>query len=52
MKLIFDDIDGIGSKCKILLLCLFGLIKKMKEVIFEDFKNIGIFENVVKNLYE
>ncbi|SUK40706.1 Excinuclease ABC subunit C [Staphylococcus aureus] len=44
MKSILDDIDGIGSKRKTLLLRSFGSIKKMKEATLEDFKNIGIPE--------
>ncbi|HHQ6904049.1 TPA: excinuclease ABC subunit UvrC [Staphylococcus aureus] len=52
LKSILDDIDGIGSKRKTLLLRTFGSIKKMKEATLEDFKNIGIPENVAKNLHE
>ncbi|WP_103204646.1 excinuclease ABC subunit UvrC [Staphylococcus aureus] len=52
LKSILDDIDGIGSKRKTLLLRSFGSIKKMKEATLEDFKNIGIPENVAKNLHE
>ncbi|HDJ1683454.1 TPA: excinuclease ABC subunit UvrC [Staphylococcus aureus] len=52
LKSILDDIDGIGNKRKTLLLRSFGSIKKMKEATLEDFKNIGIPENVAKNLHE
>ncbi|HDG9597950.1 TPA: excinuclease ABC subunit UvrC [Staphylococcus aureus] len=52
LKSILDDIDGIGSKRKTLLLRSFGSIKKMKEATLEDFKNLGIPENVAKNLHE
>ncbi|HDB7816458.1 TPA: excinuclease ABC subunit UvrC [Staphylococcus aureus] len=52
LKSILDDIEGIGSKRKTLLLRSFGSIKKMKEATLEDFKNIGIPENVAKNLHE
>ncbi|HDH6541082.1 TPA: excinuclease ABC subunit UvrC [Staphylococcus aureus] len=52
LKSMLDDIDGIGSKRKTLLLRTFGSIKKMKEATLEDFKNIGIPENVAKNLHE
>lgn len=52
LKSILDDIDGIGSKRKTLLLHSFGSIKKMKEATLEDFKNLGIPENVAKNLHE
>ncbi|HHW5057474.1 TPA: excinuclease ABC subunit UvrC [Staphylococcus aureus] len=52
LKSILDDIDGIGSKRKTLLLRSFGSIKKMKEATLEDFKKIGIPENVAKNLHE
>ena len=52
LKSILDDIDGIGNKRKTLLLRSFGSIKKMKEATLEDFKNIGISENVAKNLHE
>lgn len=52
LKSILDDIDGIGSKRKTLLLRSFGSIKKMKESTLEDFKNLGIPENVAKNLHE
>ncbi|HDC9582297.1 TPA: excinuclease ABC subunit UvrC [Staphylococcus aureus] len=52
LKSILDDIDGIGNKRKTLLLRSFGSIKKMKEATLEDFKNIGIPENVAKNIHE
>lgn len=52
LKSILDDIDGIGNKRKTLLLRSFGSIKKMKEATLEDFKNLGIPENVAKNLHE
>lgn len=52
LKSILDDINGIGSKRKTLLLRTFGSIKKMKEATLEDFKNIGIPENVAKNLQD
>ncbi|CDR26855.1 excinuclease ABC subunit UvrC [Staphylococcus schweitzeri] len=52
LKSILDDIDGIGSKRKTLLLRTFGSIKKMKEATLEDLKNIGIPENVAKNLQD
>lgn len=52
LKSILDDIEGIGSKRKTLLLRTFGSIKKMKEATLEDFKNIGIPENVAKNLQD
>lgn len=52
LKSILDDIDGIGSKRKTLLLRSFGSIKKMKEATLEDIKNLGIPENVAKNLHE
>ncbi|CXI26725.1 TPA: excinuclease ABC subunit UvrC [Staphylococcus aureus] len=52
LKSILDDIEGIGSKRKTLLLRSFSSIKKMKEATLEDFKNIGIPENVAKNLHE
>lgn len=52
LKSILDDIDGIDSKRKTLLLRSFGSIKKMKEATLEDFKNLGIPENVAKNLHE
>lgn len=52
LKSILDDIDGIGSKRKTLLLRSLGSIKKMKEATLEDFKNLGIPENVAKNLHE
>ncbi|HCX0874888.1 TPA: excinuclease ABC subunit UvrC [Staphylococcus aureus] len=52
LKSILDDIDGIGSKRKTLLLRSFSSIKKMKEATLEDFKNLGIPENVAKNLHE
>ena len=40
------------ANVKTLLLRSFGSIKKMKEATLEDFKNLGIPENVAKNLHE
>ncbi|WP_075982503.1 excinuclease ABC subunit UvrC [Bacillus massilinigeriensis] len=45
-----DDISGIGEKRKKLLLRTFGSVKKMKEAKMEDFKEIGIPENVALEL--
>ncbi|MBO8177295.1 excinuclease ABC subunit UvrC [Aeribacillus pallidus] len=47
-----DEIPGIGSKRKKLLLRHFGSLKKMKEATVEDFVQIGIPHNVAKNLFD
>ncbi|EHJ08868.1 excinuclease ABC subunit UvrC [Staphylococcus simiae] len=52
LKSVLDDIEGIGSKRKTALLRTFGSIKKMKEATIEDFKKIGIPENVAQNLQQ
>lgn len=49
---ILDDIPGIGEKRKKLLLKHFGSVKKMKEATEEEFLELGIPKNVVKNLLE
>jgi excinuclease ABC subunit C len=45
-----DKIEGVGPSRKRKLLKEFGSIKKMKEKNVEDFKEIGIPENVAKNI--
>lgn len=52
LKSVLDDVEGIGSKRKTALLRTFGSIKKMKEANIEDFKKIGIPENVAQNLQQ
>ncbi|AIM15826.1 MULTISPECIES: excinuclease ABC subunit UvrC [Neobacillus] len=49
---LLDDIPGIGEKRKKLLLKEFGSVKKMKEAGIEEFRAIGLPENVAKELYE
>ncbi|MFH7819864.1 excinuclease ABC subunit UvrC [Neobacillus thermocopriae] len=49
---LLDDIPGIGEKRKKLLLKEFGSVKKMKEASIEEFRAIGLPENVAKELYE
>ncbi|WP_128893656.1 excinuclease ABC subunit UvrC [Longirhabdus pacifica] len=45
-----DDIPGIGEKRKKKLLKHFGSLKKIKEAEIEDFKPLGISENLAKNI--
>ncbi|MBU8770157.1 excinuclease ABC subunit UvrC [Cytobacillus oceanisediminis] len=47
---ILDDIPGIGEKRKKQLLKAFGSVKKMKEAPIEEYRKIGIPENVAKEL--
>ncbi|WP_436373165.1 excinuclease ABC subunit UvrC [Cytobacillus sp. BC1816] len=47
---ILDDIPGIGEKRKKQLLKAFGSVKKMKEAPIEEFRKIGIPENVADEL--
>ena len=49
---ILDDISGIGEKRKKELLKAFGSIKAMREATREDFKKIGIPQNVITDLME
>ena len=49
---ILDDISGIGEKRKKDLLKAFGSIKAMKEATREDFRKIGIPQNVITELME
>ncbi|USK43327.1 excinuclease ABC subunit UvrC [Cytobacillus oceanisediminis] len=47
---ILDDIPGIGEKRKKQLLKAFGSVKKMKEAPIEEYRKIGIPENVAEEL--
>lgn len=47
---ILDDIPGIGEKRKKQLLKSFGSVKKMKEAPIEEYRKIGIPENVAEEL--
>ncbi|MCS0790485.1 excinuclease ABC subunit UvrC [Cytobacillus pseudoceanisediminis] len=47
---ILDDIPGIGEKRKKQLLKAFGSVKKMKEAAIEEYRKIGIPENVAEEL--
>ncbi|MBS4215432.1 MULTISPECIES: excinuclease ABC subunit UvrC [Neobacillus] len=47
---LLDDIPGIGEKRKKQLLKEFGSVKKMKEATLEEFRGIGIPQNVAEEL--
>ncbi|WP_423799259.1 excinuclease ABC subunit UvrC [Neobacillus sp. SAB-20_R2A] len=47
---LLDDIPGIGEKRKKQLLKEFGSVKKMREATLEEFRGIGIPQNVAKEL--
>ncbi|MCH6267770.1 excinuclease ABC subunit UvrC [Neobacillus citreus] len=47
---LLDDIPGIGEKRKKQLLKEFGSVKKMREATLEEFREIGIPQNVAEEL--
>lgn len=47
---LLDDIPGIGEKRKKQLLKEFGSVKKMREATLEEFRGIGIPQNVAEEL--